>query len=204
MRSQLVLLVLALSACLHGAASDQGMLRYRAVLTYRDNREPVVAEFLLRTTPVAKVRNRTKKPRMGGWRLEPIQRLDAPGSQAVVLLRLERLLYLSGPAPDLVAKPVFARYGGRRCQVWHVPIPPGLQAEASLVTAAPGLLALSSFSGRFDKGELATLDLRLVDFRLPRRASPAERGMALLGTLRRLAKAPESFESGNESPEVVE
>ena len=204
MRSQLAILVLVLSSFLRGAAPDQGELRYRAVLTFRGDREPVVTEFLLKPTPIAKSRNKTKRPRMGGWRLEAVQLKGASFSQAATLVRLERMLYLSGPAPDLLEKPIFVRYGAKRCQVWQVPMPPGLQADACLVAAAPGILALSSFHGRFDKGELATLDIQLQDFRLRPQVAPAENGMILLATLRRLAKAPGSFDSWNESAEIVE
>ena len=199
----------ALSACamslfLNGAEPGQGELRYRATLTFRGDREPVVAEFLLAPTPVARTRNKAKKPRMGGWRLAPVPGQGAPSAGPELLARLERLLYFSGPAPTLVQKQIFIQYGRKECQVWQVPTPPGLDAVVYLVQATPGILALSSFRGRFDAGEVASVDLRLQDFQLRPQVAPAENGMILLATLERLARAPRNPEPLDGGAEVVE
>ena len=198
MRSLLVLPVFALSLLLYGTEPSQGELRYRASLVFRNEKAPVVTRFVLMPTAVAETHNKTKKPRMGGWRLEAVQRKDASFAQAAVLARMEGLLYFSGPEPSLIQKPIFIRYEDKRCQVWQVPTPPGLQVYAYLVETAPGLLALSYLSGNFGSGDLASVELQLEDFHLRPDAAPAENGTILLTTLQHLAIAPKSAEAGEE------
>jgi hypothetical protein len=204
MRSLLAFPVVALSLFLHGAEPTQGELHYRASLVFRNEKKPVVTRFVLMPTAIAETRNKVKKPRMGGWRLEAAQRKEDGFAQAAVLARIEGLLYLSGPEPRLIQKPIFIRYEDKRCQVWQVPMPPGLHAYAYLVEAAPGLLALSYFTGSFDRGDLASLEIQLEDFHLRPEAAPAEQGMSLLTTLERLARTPDSLEGGEERIEIEE
>lgn len=204
MRSLLALPVLALSLFLHGAEPNQGELHYRASLKFRGEQNPVVTRFVLMPTASAETRNKVKKPRLGGWRLEAVQRKDDTFAQAAVLARVERLLYFSGPAPSLIQKPIFIRYEDKRCQVWQVPTPPGLHAYAYLVEAAPGILALSYFSGSFERGDLASVEIQLEGFHLTPEAAPAESGMILLSTLQSLSQAPQSLEGGSELAEIIE
>ena len=204
MRSLLALPVFALSLFLHGAPPNQGELHYRASLQFRGEQAPVVTRFVLMPTSVAKTHNKVKRPRMGGWRLETVQTKDAPFAQAAVLARVEKLLYLSGPEPSLIRKPLFIRYAGKRCQVWQVPIPSDLQVYAYLVEAAPKLLVLSYLSGTFDSGELASVELQLERFQLRPEVAPAENGMILLTTLQRLAKSPKNGEGREENTEIVD
>lgn len=204
MSSLPVLSACAMSLFLNGAEPGQEGLRYRATLTFRGRQEPVVAEFMLKPIPAARTRNRTRNPRMGGWRLEAIH---GKGSGAVgpeVFARLERLMYFSGPAPELVQKPLFIQYGRKECQVWQAPAPPGLDAVVYLVQATPGILVLSSFRGRFASGELEVLDLRLKDFRLAPQVVPAADGMVLLSTLPNLARALDSEQGTDGGTEVIE
>ncbi len=204
MRSLLALPVFALSLFLHGAAPSQGELHYRASLQVRGEKAPVVTRFVLTPTAIAATHNKVKRPRMGGWRLEAIQRKDDTFAQAAALARVEKLLYLSGPEPSLIRKPIFIRYANKRCQVWQVPTPPGLQIYAYLVEAAPGILVLSYLSGVFDSGELASVELQLESFQLRPGLAPAENGTILLSTLKRLAMTPKNGEGGEEISEIVE
>ncbi len=200
----LTLPVLAISLLLPGAEPNLGELRYRATLKFRGEQASAVTRFLLMPTAVVPTHNKVKRPRMAGWRLEAVQRKEDPFAQAAVLARLERLLYLSGPAPNLIQKPIFIRYDDKRCQVWQVPTPPGLHVYAYLVEVAPGLLALSYLSGSFDGGELASVELQLESFHLKAGTSPAENGTNLLATLQRLAKAPQAPEGRDELAEIVD
>ena len=172
-----------------GRAGEPGLgeLHYRATLVFRGEKAPVTTRFVVVPLPVAETRNKVKKPRMSGWRVEGVQRKEDSFSQAAVLARVERLLYFSGPEPSLVQKPVFVRYDEKRCQVWQAPAPAGLHVYAYLVEAAPGILALSYLSGTFEHGDLASVELQLEHFRLPAGTVPAENGTVLLSTLRRLA-----------------
>ncbi len=200
----LTLPVLAISLLLTGAEPNQGELRYRATLKFRGEQAPAVTRFLLMPTAIVPTHNKVKRARMGGWRLEAVQRKEDSFAQAAVLARMERLLYLSGPAPSLIQKPIFIRYEAKRCQVWQVPMLPGLHVYAYLVEVAPGLLALSYLSGSFDGGELASVELQLESFQLKPGTSPAEHGTNLLATLQRLAQAPKGSESGDQLAEIVD
>ena len=204
MRLRLAFPVFMLSFFLHGAEPSQGELHYRASLKFRGDKAPVLARFVLMPTSIAETRNKLKKPRLGGWRLEGVQRKEDSFGQAAVLARVESLLYFSGPEPSLIQKPIFIRYEDKRCQVWKVPTPPGLHVYAYLVEAAPGILALSYLSGNFDSGELASVELQLEAFHLRAEVAPAENGTILLTTLQRLAKAPKTLEGGDEIAEIVD
>lgn len=202
MRSLSVVPALLFSVLLYGGAADkpaQGALNYRAVMTFRDGRAPVVSRFVLTPTAVVETRNKVKKPRMGGWRLEAEQRKEDAYPQSAALIRLERLLYFAGPTPELVPKPIYVRYAGRQCQVWQVPVPAGVQAYAYLVEVAPGILALSYYSGGIGDGEIAGVELQLERFQLQPSAAPAEQGTLLLSTLKQLTAASRpSAEGGAE------
>jgi hypothetical protein len=194
MRLLPALSALAVSFFLQGASSvqpSQGELHYRATLTFRGAKTPVVTHFVVMPTPIAETRNKVKKPRMGGWRIEGVQRKEDGFSQAAVLARVGRLLYFSGPAPGLIQKPIFIRYNDKPCQVWQVPAPLGLHVYAYLVEVAPGILALSYCSGNFGTGEWASVELQLENFHIQSGTAPAENGTALLTTLQLLAKAPD-------------
>jgi hypothetical protein len=195
MRLLPVLSVLAMSLFLQGAAPlvpSQGELHYRVTLTFRGDKAPVTTHFILQPTPIAETHNKIKRPRLGGWRIEGVQRKADAFSEAAVLARVGRLLYFSGPVPGLIRKPIFIRYNDRPCQVWQVPTPPELHVYAYLVEVAPGLLALSYCSGNFGNGELAGVELQLENFHLQPGAAPAEEGAVLLMTLQRMAKTPNS------------
>ncbi len=188
MRLLHILPVLVMSVFLHGAAEPGlGELQYRATLAFR-GQAPVKTRFVLIPTPVAETQNKVKKPRMGGWRLEAVQRKEDTYAQAALLARLERLLYFSGPDPSLVRKAIFIRYEDKKCQVWQVAAPAGLNLYAYLVEVAPGVLALSYLSGTFTSGDLASVEVQLEGFRLSPAAAPAENGTMLLGTLQKLAR----------------
>lgn len=194
---------LVMSVFLRGAEPGQGELQYRATLAFR-GQAPVKTRFVLIPTPVAETQNKVKKPRMGGWRLEAAQRKEDGVAQAALLVRLERLLYFSGPGPGLVQKPIFIRYDDRKCQVWQVVTPPGLNLYAYLVETAPGILAVSYLSGTFATGDLASVELQLEGFRLQAGAAPAENGTTLLSTLQKLAKAAAESTGADPLVEAVE
>jgi hypothetical protein len=200
-----VLSVCAMSLFLEGAGlpgPNLGELHYRATIRFRADQTPVVTRFVLMLTPVAATHNKVKKPRLGGWRIEAVQRKEDTFAYAPVLARVEKLLYFSGPAPNLIQKPIFIRYEGKRCQVWQVRTPSTLPVYAYLVETVPGILALSYFSGSFDAGELASVELQLEGFELRPEVAPAENGMILLTTLQRLSMAiPEGEEVVTESVE---
>ncbi len=198
-----ILPALVMSVFLRGAEPGQGELQYRATLAFR-GQAPVKTRFVLVPTPVAETRNKVKKPRMGGWRVEAVQRKEDGYAQAALLARLERLLYFSGPEPGLVQKPIFIRYDDKKCQVWQVVTPPGLNLYAYLVETAPGILAVSYLSGTFATGDLASVELQLEGFRLLPGAAPAENGTTLLSTLQKLGKAAAESTGADPLVEAVE
>lgn len=198
-----ILPALVMSVFLRGAEPGQGELQYRATLAFR-GQAPVKTRFVLIPTPVAETRNKVKKPRMGGWRVEAVQRKEDGYAQAALLARLERLLYFSGPVPGLVQKPIFIRYDDKKCQVWQVVTPPGLNLYAYLVETAPGILAVSYLSGTFTTGDLASVELQLEGFRLLPGAAPAENGTTLLTTLQKLGKTAAENTGSDPLVEAVE
>jgi len=183
--------VLALPSLLMTAAPAErslGELHYRVRIQLRGEVAPTDARFVLHPTPVLVTSNRVQKPRLGGWRLEGVQRSDGAFSMAAILARVERVLYLSGPAPGMVKRPIVVAFGGRRCPLWQVQTPPTLPVYAYLAEVSPGLLTLSYLSGSFLRGDIASLEVQLEDFKLSPGAGPAEEGTALLATLQRMAK----------------
>jgi len=203
------LLVLALPSLLWGGAPTErslGELHYRVKIQFRGESSVTDTRFVLHPTPVIVTQNRVQKPRLGGWRLEGAQRSDGAFSMAAVLARVERMLYLSGPAPGLLQRPIVVNFGGRRCPLWQVQSPAGLTVYAYLAEISPGLLTLSYLSGSFSKGDIASVELQLEDFRLAPGAGPAEDGTALLATLQRMAQEagrPEGTASAGMVAEIV-
>lgn len=173
-------------------------LEYRLSLRFRGESSRVSTRFRLLPTPPLVTRNRVQKPRMGGWRLEAEQPKDATFSQARVLAGIERLLYLSGPAPGVRPANFHVRLDGHNCRIWSVEIPAGVQAHAFLAELYPGLLALSYFSGVFPEGDLEAAELQLERVGISPHTAPAEEGQALLATLRRLAGSQRQASAGAE------
>jgi hypothetical protein len=168
-------------------ARNTGVLIYRVKLRMQGEAKPIETRFSLIPTPVAVTANRVKKARMGAWRLEAEQPKEAAFSQALVLARVERMLYFSGPTAEITPRDLVVRFGTKSCRVWAAKIPSGVNAYAYLVEVSPGLLALSYFSGSFSGGDMAALEIQLESFHLEACSAPAEEGTALLQTLRRLA-----------------
>lgn len=180
------------SLVLGAAGPERGMgsLDYRVKVRLQGDTHLIETRFALVPTPVATTTNRVKKARMGAWRLEAQQPKDANFSQAMVLAKVERMLYFSGPTEQILRQNLVVRFGEKACRIWTATIPPGVHAYAYLAEVRPGLLALSYFSGSFATGDIASLEIQLEGFRLESTAAPAEDGTMLLRTLQRLGAAP--------------
>nr|WP_320133620.1 hypothetical protein [uncultured Holophaga sp.] len=174
-------------------------LSYRLRLHFRGSPQAIVGRFRLVPTPALRTRNRVHPPRFGGWRLESRNASLSGG----VLARVERMLYLSGPAPGLKRRGAVIRYGRRLCPVWDLPTRAEEGVYAYLVEVEPGVLALSYLSGRFSGGDLQAVELQLEGVDLPRRIAPAEDGAVLLRTLPRMADAPVEPSDGGELVELM-
>lgn len=179
-------------------------LRYKVQVRLRGETSPLETRFMLVPTPAKTTRNRVKKPRLGGWRLEADRTHGTPYAQPLLLARAERLLYLSGPSPQTSLEPYAIRFGNQACPVWKVDMPPGLKVHGYLVEVAPNLLALCDLSATFDRGEVATLELHLEGFRLRPGTAPPEEGTALLATLQRWSLKPGYEEPADAVDEGVE
>lgn len=158
-------------------------LRYRMQVWMRGETAPMETRFRLVATAGTVSHNRVKRPRMGGWRLEADRGQGTPYSQALLLGRAERLLYLAGPSPQTRAEPLALRFGTRSLPVWSLATPKGLDISTALVEVAPRLLALCDLSARFGHGEIARLELHLEGLDSTGDLAPAERGTVLLSTL---------------------
>jgi len=183
--------VLALPSVMATAAHSErnlGALHYRVRIVFKGDVAPTEARFILEPTPALVTHNHVKRPRLGGWRLEGIQRGQGSFSMGAVLARVERMMYFAGPGPGTQRRPIVVRFGDRPCDLWQVEVPANLQMYAYLAEVRPGLLALSYLSGSFSQGDIASLELQLEDFHLEPGAGPAEEGTALLGTLQRMAR----------------
>lgn len=176
------LLVLSLPA-----VAQEG-LRYHMQVWMRGETAPMETRFRLVATEGTTSHNRVQRPRMGGWRLEADRTQGTPYAQALLLGRAERLLYLAGPSPQTHAEPIALRFGTRSLPVWSLEMPKGLRASTVLVEVAPGLLALCDLSARFERGDLARIELHLESLEGTRFLAPAETGTVLLGTLRAWAQ----------------
>ena len=179
---------LALLLALSLPAAAQEGLRYRMQMWLRGEAAPLETRFRLVATEGTTSHNRVKKPRMGGWRLEADRGQGTPYSQALLLGRADRLLYLAGPSPQTHAEPIALRFGARSVPVWSLEMPKGLHASTVLVEVAPGLLALCDLSARFEQGDLARIELHLESLDGAGSLAPAEAGTVLLGTLRNWAQ----------------
>jgi len=168
--------------------SAQEGLRYRMQLWMRGEAQPVEATFRLQSTVGTRSQNKVQKPRMGGWRLEADRTQGTPYAQVMLLGRAERLLYLAGPAPQTRPEPILLRFGARSLPVWSLEIPKGVHASTVLVEIGPKLLALCDFSARFEKGDVARVELHLEGLDSTSRLTPAEAGTTLLSTLQSLAR----------------
>jgi hypothetical protein len=166
----------------------------------RGDTAPMETRFRLVATAGTTSHNRVKKPRMGGWRLEADRAQGTPYSQALLLGRAERLLYLAGPAPQTRAEPIALRFGTRSVPVWSLEVPKELHASTVLVEVAPGLLALCDLSARFERGDLARVELHLENLEGAGSMAPAEEGTVLLSTLR--AWAQEARQEGEDGGTV--
>jgi hypothetical protein len=160
-------------------------LRYLVVLRLRGEEKPWETRFIVVPTPPIQSHNKVKKPRLGGWRLESDRSQGTPNAHAFLLARAERLLYLSGPAPQTDQEPFVLRFGTRSCNVWRVQTPKGVKAAAYLAELSPNLLALCDLSASFDKGEIQSIELHLEGIGLKPGMAPPEDGTALLTTLQR-------------------
>ncbi len=167
-----------------------GSLDYRVKIRFQGESNVVETHFTLIPTPVATTANRVKKARMGAWRLEAQQPKNAAFSQAMVLARVERMLYFSGPTEQTLRQNLVVRLGEKACRIWMAPAPKGVAAHAYLAEVAPGLLALNYFSGAFTQGDVASLEIQLEGFRLDPGVAPSEDGTRLLRTLKRLGATP--------------
>jgi hypothetical protein len=182
------LIRLAFLLALSLPALAQEGLRYRMQLWMRGEPAPMETRFRLVATEGTTSHNRVKKPRMGGWRLEADRTQGTPYSQALLLGRAERLLYLAGPSPQTHAEPIVLRFGTRSLPVWSLEMPKELHASTVLVEVAPGLLALCDLSARFERGDLARVELHLESLEGTGSLAPAEDGTVLLTTLRAWAQ----------------
>jgi len=168
--------------------SAQEGLRYRMQLWMRGEAQPVETWFRLQSTVGTRSHNKVQKPRMGGWRLEADRTQGTPYAQVMLLGRAERLLYLAGPAPQTRPEPILLRFGTRSLPVWSLEIPKGIHASTVLVEIGPKLLALCDFSARFEKGDVARVELHLEGLDSTSKLAPAEAGTTLLSTLQSLAR----------------
>lgn len=184
------------------AAAQEG-LRYRMQVWMRGDAAPLEARFRLVATPGTVSRNKVKKPRMGGWRLETDRDQGTPYAQALLLGRAERLLYLAGPAPQMRAQPIALRFGSRSLPVWSLETPRELHVSTALVEVAPQLLALCDLSARFERGDLARVELHLEGLDATGSLAPAEAGTVLLATLQGWAREAREDREGQEDGSTV-
>lgn len=180
-----VLLGWSLGVCALGlrAGDGCGSLEYRLKLRFRDEPKAIEARFTLTPTAPLVTRNKVQKPRLGGWRLEGVQKEGGALPMSMVLARTERLLYFSGPSEGLTPTGVVVRFGAKPCRVWQVSTPNQVGTYAYLVEVQPNLLALSYLSASFADGDLASIEIQLDRFQVDARAVPAEEGQQLLRTL---------------------
>lgn len=178
-----------------------GCLNYKAKLRLTGMDQPVETRFTLILGPVTETANRVKKPRLAPWTLEAKQH-NGRVPQAMILAKLERLLYLAGPAPQTRMENILLRYAGKACRVWSVTVPPDMKVYAYLAEVTPGILALSYLSGYFPQGDVQSAEVQLESFHINKNATPAESGHNLLITLGKRPLEPETRES--DDPMIVE
>ena len=166
------LLVLSLLALSLPARAQEG-LRYRMQLWMRGDTQPVETQFRLESTAGTRSHNKVQKPRMGGRRLVAERTQGTPYAQVMLLGRAERLLYLAGPSPQTRPEPILLRFGARSLPVWSLEVPKGVHASTVLVEVGPRLLALCDFSARFERGDVARVELHLESLGSTARMAPA-------------------------------
>lgn len=171
-------------------------LRYHMQLWMRGESQPLETRFRLLTTAVAHSHNKVQKPRMGGWRLEVDRSEGTPYTQAMLLTRAERLLYLAGPAPQTRPEPISLRFGSRSLPVWSLDMPKGMHVSTVLVEIGPKLLALCDLSARFEQGDVARLELHLESLDSTAGFGPAEAGTNLISTLQAWAREAQAETGG--------
>ncbi|MBI4911891.1 MAG: hypothetical protein HY823_04060 [Acidobacteria bacterium] len=162
-------------------------LRYVIQLRLRGEEKPWETRFTVLPTPPVQSHNKVKKPRLGGWRLVADRSQGTPHVLPFLLGRAERLLYISGPAPQAEAEPFVLRFGAKNCPVWRVQVPPGVKASAYLAELGPNLLAVCDLSAKFERGEIMGIELHLEGIGLKPGIAPPEEGTSLLSTLQRWA-----------------
>lgn len=197
MRSSVLVFLLASSLF----ASARDGLNYRFQLWMRGSASPMETRFTLDSDPKRVGHDRRRMPMMAAWHLEADRAQGTPYVQALLLARAERLLYLSGPAPQTHREPIRLRFGTRSLPVWSLQTPRDLDVSAALVEVAPSLLAVCDLSVRFPTGRIARMDLHLEGLDHPGALAPAEDGTALLSTLQLWSRPPRDLASS--APEAV-
>lgn len=192
LRRLLPILLCALTATAGPSPGEAAAgLRYRFQVWMRGEEGPRETRFTLQTTAAERTANRTQKPRFGGWELRAERDQGTPYLQAPLLHRAQRLLFLSTPIPQAHPQPLRLGFHGRSLPVWGMEVPKGLAASAVLVEVAPKLLALCDLSARFERGDVARIELHLEEAGPLRADLPAAEGTALLSTLQRWAQEGE-------------
>jgi hypothetical protein len=157
-------------------------------LWMRGEAQPLETRFRLQSTAGTRSHNKVQRPRMGGWQLEADRTQGTPYAHAMLLGRAERLLYLAGPAPQTRPEPILLRFGSRSLPVWSLEMPAGVHASTVLVEVGPRLLALCDFSARFERGDVARVELHLEGLDGTAGLVPSEAGTRLLSTLQAWAR----------------
>jgi len=181
MRFFKAILAAALSLPLSAAGPASTVLEYRVKVRLREAPAPLEGTLRVVTLPPVQTRNRVKRPRYVGWRVETLPEGRFP---AYVRARLERLLYLEGSGPGLVPREGGLRIEGRFCRFWQAQTPAAVGAFVYLAEVGPDLLALAYLSASLPDGDLATVEMHLEKAQSGPGAAPAEAGGALLATLR--------------------
>ena len=184
------ILFLILSALPILAGGQEGaVLEYRMQVRMRNDSRTLEGGVRVVTSPALRTRNKVKKLRMGGWRIEP----EATGGVILprsILARALGLCYFSGPTAQVVPLDTGMKLDGRWCRLWRVEPPPGLGAYAYLVEVAPNLLAMAYLSATLPDPDVRSLEIHLTKVRLGPGVAPAEEGTALLKTLQHWAAQP--------------
>ena len=166
-------------------------LRYRLQIRMQGEATPMELYFRLHPTASSPAPHKRARNGAGGWRLEAERGQGFQVIPAWILVRAQRLLYVSGPVSQLHRESWNLTIGQQACPVWTVPVPPTLKANVNLVEIAPYILALGSLHATFEEGEFASIDLRLEAFGWEVGTALPENGTALLGSLQHWAQLGE-------------
>ncbi|HJU83483.1 MAG TPA: hypothetical protein VJ600_04680 [Holophagaceae bacterium] len=172
---------LALLLALPLSAGDG--LRYRMQLWLRGSAEPLEAMLIVDTAPAIRSANRVQRPRLGGWRIRVEGKGLSAATEALVMARARRMLFLSTPVPQAEAQDLRVSFQGLALSAWKLNVPKNLDASAVLVEVAPRLLALCDLSAKPAGGDVARVELHLDRPGRLTCATPPEEGTALLQTL---------------------